>query len=331
MTQPFVHPQGICESANVGEGTSIWAFSHVLPGASIGRDVNINDHVFIENDVLIGDRVTIKSGVQVWDGAELQDDVFIGPNVTFTNDRFPRSKKYPESFPRTVIEAGASIGGGAVLLPGIRIGRKAMVGAGAVITRNVPPFAIVVGNPGRITGYTNSAGVRMRPAASSGATAVSGNLPDARITRLSRATDMRGSLIAMELGSDLPFVPQRYFAVYDVPSPDVRGEHAHHACEQFLMCLKGSVRAIVDDGTERQEFLLDSPDAGLYMPAMTWGTQYAYTSDAVLGVFASLPYDPADYIRSYSEFQELVLAKRSNRKNVNAETRMTAAERVKLR
>lgn len=311
MAQPFVHPQGICETDKVGEDTTIWAFSHVLPGASIGRNVNINDHVFVENDVVIGDRVTVKSGVQVWDGTELQDDVFIGPNVTFTNDRFPRSKQYPESFARTVIETGASIGGGAVLLPGIRVGRKAMVGAGAVVTRNVPPFAIVVGNPARITGYTNSAGVRMTPAASSVTTAGPGELPDTSLTRLSKATDMRGSLIAMEFGSDLPFVPQRFFAVYGVPSPDVRGEHAHRECEQFLICLKGSVRAIVDDGAERREFLLDSPDIGLYMPPMTWGTQYTYTPDAILGVFASLPYDPSDYIRSYSEFQELVQARQA--------------------
>lgn len=311
MTGPFVHPQGICESEDVGEGSTIWAFSHVLPGASIGRNVNINDHVFIENDVVIGDRVTVKSGVQVWDGAELQDDVFIGPNVTFTNDPFPRSKQRPERYARTVIEAGASIGGGAVLLPGVRIGRKAMVGAGAVVTRNVPAFAIVAGNPARITGYTNSAGLRMTAAAHAATGADTADLPDTNLRRLSKATDMRGSLIALELVSDLPFVPRRYFAVYGVPSPDVRGEHAHRACEQFLICLKGSLRAITDDGAERREYLLDSPDVGLYMPAMTWGTQYAYTPDAVLGVFASLPYDPADYIRSYTEFQELVLAQRS--------------------
>lgn len=310
MAPPFVHPQGICESKDVGEGSTIWAFSHVLPGASIGRNVNINDHVFIENDVVIGDRVTVKSGVQLWDGAELQDDVFIGPNVTFTNDLFPRSKQRPERFARTVIEAGASVGGGAVLLPGVRIGRKAMVGAGAVVTRSVPPFAIVAGNPARITGYTNSAGLRMAAAVHPAAGADAADLPDTSLRRLSKATDMRGSLIALELGSDLPFVPRRYFAVYGVPSPDVRGEHAHRACEQFLICLKGSLRAITDDGAERREYLLDSPDVGLYMPAMTWGTQYSYTPDAVLGVFASLPYDSADYIRSYTEFQKLVLAQR---------------------
>jgi UDP-2-acetamido-3-amino-2,3-dideoxy-glucuronate N-acetyltransferase len=302
MTPPFVHSQGICETTKVGDGTTIWAFAHVLPGAVIGQNVNINDHVFIENDVIVGDRVTVKSGVQLWDGIELQDDVFVGPNVTFTNDRFPRSKQYPDSFPRTVVEKGASIGGGAVILPGLRIGQNAMVGAGAVVTRDVPPFAIVVGNPARITGYTDTAGRRMTPLSDD----QDANRRDGRsrpLISLRKATDMRGSLVVAEFGADLPFTPQRFFTVFDVPSRDVRGEHAHRECEQVLVCLKGTVRAIIDDGVEREEFLLDTPDFGLYMPAMTWGTQYAYSPDAVLAVFASLPYDGNDYIRTYSEFQ----------------------------
>jgi len=304
MTTPYVHPQGICESGNVGAGTTIWAFAHVLPGAVIGQDVNVNDHVFIENKVVIGDRVTIKSGVQLWDGIELHDDVFIGPNATFTNDRFPRSKQYPDSFAQTVVERGASIGGGAVILPGLRIGQNAMVGAGAVVTRDVPPFAIVVGNPARITGYADGAGHRM--AAPGVPKEMKAGLTWAPpLVSLRQATDMRGSLVVAEFGTDLPFLPKRFFTVFDVPSIDVRGEHAHRVCEQFLVCLKGSVRAIVDDGVQRREFLLNSPDHGLHMPAMTWGTQYAYSSDAVLAVFASHSYDASDYIRSYSEFQSL--------------------------
>lgn len=306
MTAPFIHPQGICESIEVGDGTTIWAFSHVLPGAVIGRNVNLNDHVFVENDVLIGDRVTVKSGVQLWDGIELQDDVFVGPNVTFTNDSFPRSKQYPDAFPRTVVDKGASIGGGAVILPGIHIGRNAMVGAGSVVTRDVPPFAIVVGNPGRITGYTDSTGQRMTASDMGNSSSVMGEERRRDLRPLRKATDMRGTLVVAEFASDLPFTPQRFFTVFDVPSRDVRGEHAHRKCEQFLVCLRGSVRAIVDDGTKREEFVLDSPDRGLFMPAMTWGTQYGYTPDAVLAVFASLPYDGDDYIRTYSEFQALV-------------------------
>ena len=153
----FVHPSGICESEQVGDGTRIWAFAHVLPGARLGVDCNVNDHVFIENDVVVGDRVTVKSGVQLWDGVRLGDDVFVGPNATFTNDPFPRSKEYPESFAQTVVGPGASIGANAVILPGVRIGRRAMIGAGAVVVRDVPAHAIVVGNPARIVGYADSA------------------------------------------------------------------------------------------------------------------------------------------------------------------------------
>ncbi len=305
MTSAFVHPQGICDATEVGDGTTIWAFSHVLGGAVIGRNVNINDHVFVENDVVVGDRVTVKSGVQLWDGIELHDDVFVGPNATFTNDRFPRSKQYPDSFPRTVVEKGASIGGGAVILPGVRIGQSAMIGAGAVVTRDVPPFAIVVGNPARITGYANTLGSTPRGAVTADASASQSGTGAALVT-LRRATDMRGSLVVAEFDEDLPFKPRRFFTVFGVPSRDVRGEHAHHSCEQFLICLNGSVRAIVDDGAVREEYFLDSPEVGLYMPARTWGTQYAYSPDAVLGVFASLPYDDADYIRSYSDFQDVV-------------------------
>src|SRR6187431_1863846 len=122
----FVHPQALCESTSVGSGTRVWAFAHVLPGAVIGADCNVCDHVFIENDVRVGDRVTIKSGVQLWDGVRVADDAFIGPNATFSNDKFPRSKKYQSAVLQTHIGRGASIGSGAVLLPGVSIGPEAM-------------------------------------------------------------------------------------------------------------------------------------------------------------------------------------------------------------
>lgn len=297
-TDYFVHPQGICESTSVGARSRIWAFSHVLPGAKLGEDVNVNDHVFIENDVVIGDRVTLKSGVQVWDGVRLGDDVFIGPNATFTNDRFPRSKQYPESFPRTIIEDGASVGGGAVILPGIRIGRRAMIGAGAVVTKDVPPYAVVVGNPARIVGYAETTG------ASWSSMPTDDDAGDG-LTRLRTITDTRGGLLPLDLPGDLPFVPQRVFFVHGVPSKEVRGEHAHRRCEQFLICLTGSVSCIVDDGSTRREYTLDDPSKALHMPPMTWGTQYNYSEDAVLAVFASRPYEDADYIRDYEEFRAL--------------------------
>lgn len=299
----FVHPSGICESEHVGEGTRVWAFAHVLPGARIGADCNINDHVFIENDVVLGDRVTVKSGVQLWDGVRLGDDVFVGPNATFTNDMFPRSKEYPGEFLQTIVGPGASIGANSVLLPGIKVGRRAMIGAGSVVVRDVPAHAIVVGNPAKIVGYADSPSPYPNEVEQPLATQPEDEMPGgARLIPVQTASDLRGSLAAIEMASGLPFVPQRFFAVFGVPSKEVRGEHAHRACAQVLVCLKGSVHCIVDDGTHRREVRLGSPDVALHMPPMIWGTQYRYSEDAVLGVFASHSYDPDDYIREYEQF-----------------------------
>jgi acetyltransferase-like isoleucine patch superfamily enzyme len=135
----------------------VWGFSVILPGASIGRDCNICSHTFIEDGAVIGDRVTIKNGVQVWKGVTIEDDVFLGPNATFTNDRFPRGREQPEALLETLVCRGATIGANATILPGLSIGRNALVGAGAVVTRSVPANAIVVGNPARIRGYVKPA------------------------------------------------------------------------------------------------------------------------------------------------------------------------------
>ena len=141
------HKLSDVQSSNIGKGTRIWQFSVIFPGAIIGDDCNICAHTLIENDVVIGDRVTIKSGVYIWDGITLEDDVFIGPCVAFSNDKMPRSKKYPEKFARTVVKKGASIGANATILPGLTIGMNSMVGAGAVVTKDVPDNVIVIGNP----------------------------------------------------------------------------------------------------------------------------------------------------------------------------------------
>lgn len=309
MADFYAHPASICESISVGKNTRLWAFVHVLPGAVIGEDCNVCDGVFIENDVIIGNRVTVKSGVQLWDGVILEDDVFVGPNATFTNDLFPRSKAYPSEFPKTIVRRGASIGGNATILPGLTIGRGAMVGAGAVVTRDVPEFAIVVGNPARISGYaeTGRAGIPGVGIDDSPVDMVQVSQESAgcRLVKLPVASDLRGSLVAAEVDKHVPFPVQRVFAVYDVPSVEARGAHAHRECQQFLVCVKGSVRAIVDDGNERAEFVLSGPEHGLYMPNMVWGTQYQYSKDAVLMVFASHAYDSADYIRDYEDFVRL--------------------------
>lgn len=304
MAEVFVHERGLCESDEVGAGTRIWAFAHVLAGARIGAECNICDGVFVEDEVRVGDRVTIKSGVQLWNGVELEDDVFVGPNATFTNDPFPRSRHYLEEYPRTVVRAGASIGANATILPGLEIGRGAMVGAGAVVTRPVPPHAIVKGNPARIHGYVETAAMAAAPSAPP---ADVGKAPLAvrgvHVQRFPEFSDLRGRLSSGDLpGEGVPFTPQRWFMVYDVPSLHVRGEHAHRACEQFLICVSGQVMVAVDDGSNRAEVLLDAPTVGIYIPAGVWASQFRYDSDAVLLVLASLPYDPDDYIRDYDEF-----------------------------
>lgn len=157
MSDYFKHSHALVESNDIGAGTRIWAFAHILSGAKIGTGCNICDGVFIESDVIIGNDVTIKCGVQLWDGIHIENGVFVGPNATFTNDAFPRSKRTTFALKRTLVKSGASIGANATILPGITIGENAMVGAGAVVTHDVPNNALVMGNPARITGYVNDA------------------------------------------------------------------------------------------------------------------------------------------------------------------------------
>ena len=313
-----IHKTADVQSERIGRGTRIWQSVVVLPGARIGADVNICAHCFVENDVVIGDRVTVKSGVYLWDGIRLDDDVFVGPNVTFTNDKFPRSKIYPGSFMITRVEAGSSIGGGAVLLPGITIGRGAMVGAGAVVTKSVPPYAIVFGSPARITGYVESTtvtggaeGKNILASQDSRESVVKVGVGGVTLHRFKSVQDKRGDLSVGEFHKDIPFEPKRYFLVFNVPSEETRGEHAHHQCHQFLICVKGSCAVVADDGESRCEILLDSPDKGIYLPPLTWGIQYKYSCDAVLLVFASHLYDAEDYIRNYSEFIDIARKKRN--------------------
>lgn len=303
MSQAQIHPQAICESKSIGKGTTVWAFAHILPGAKIGENCNVCDHTFIENDVVVGNNVTLKSGVQLWDGVRIEDDVFVGPNVTFTNDRFPRSKQRPAEFAKTVVRKGASLGANSTLLPGIEIGANAMIGAGAVVTRSVPAYGIIVGNPGRLVGYTNE---KPSPGVMHEEESKSPTVKGVRLIEVPWVKDVRGDLGVIEFAKVLPFAPKRSFYVFDVPDLEVRGEHAHKVCEQFLICLKGSVTVIADDGSRRDHFVLNDPSRGVYLPARVWGTQYRYSPDAVLLVFASHEYDAGDYIRSYDDYLSLV-------------------------
>lgn len=301
----FVHEKAICDSNQVGEGTRIWEFSHILSGASIGTDCNFSSGVLVENEVQIGNRVTIKSGVQIWDGVHIEDDVFIGPNVTFTNDPFPRSKVRPSKFSRTFVKRGASIGGNATILPGLTIGQSALIGAGSVVTRDVPDFAKVFGNPARIRGYVHTDPVKITETFEVTASVAEKNqilAGGVRLVELDQAIDLRGSLVAGELSRHIPFDISRFFLVFDVPSAEARGAHAHKTCHQFIIALGGSVKIVVNDGKSTQEIVMNQPNLGLYMPPMTWGTQYNYSPHTTLLVLASHPYDAGDYLRDFDEF-----------------------------
>lgn len=215
--------------------------------------------------------------------------------------------------PGIIIRAGARLDSASVIGEGVIVGQGAHVRAGAVVLRAVPPNAIVEGNPAQVVGYnvseqglTSRAAPRLIDIHSYPDMPRPGRIPldvgGSEFFLMRRVSDARGALTVGELPSELPFVPARYFAVFDVPSQELRGEHAHKACQQFLICLHGSCRVLLDDGVRRCEVALDRPDIGVFMPAMIWGTQYRYSQDAVLLVFASRTYEANDYLRTYDDF-----------------------------
>ena len=155
----MIHPTADVQTSKIGEGTTIWQFAVVLPGATVGKNCNVNCHTFIENDVIIGDRVTIKSGVYIWDSIEIGNDVFLGPNVTFVNDKYPRSKQYPQKFQVTKIDNFVSVGANSTIMGGVHIGEYALIAAGSLVTKDVPPYSLMLGNPARVAGKVNQNGV----------------------------------------------------------------------------------------------------------------------------------------------------------------------------
>ena len=209
-----------------------------------------------------------------------------------------------------VVETGARIGASATIAMPVTIARDAHLMPGTVVTKDVPPHAIVVGNPAEITGYM-AAGQTATPASRDDAKApaapgtASTQVRGVNLHRLPKILDLRGNLSVGEFTRSIPFEAKRYFLVFDVPNAEIRGEHAHRICHQFLICVHGRCSVLADDGHARQEFLLDDPSIGVHLPPLTWGVQYKYSQDAVLLVFASEFYDPDEYIRDYAEFMQL--------------------------
>ena len=278
------------------EGVAKIASTALLdPETVLGEGCHIGSNVSIGAAVL-GKRVAIAAGLQIPSGIKVGNDVIIAAGVAFDDSVVP---------PSIHIGHRVRIGANATIYAGVTIGDNAIVRPGAVVTRAVPPNAIVSGNPATIDGYVDAllpAATFELAASTSEKLVETSNVGGVTIHRFPIIRDMRGSLSVGEFEREIPFRPLRYFLVFDVPSREVRGEHAHIECHQFLVCIRGTCAVVVDDGHTRQEIVLDGPEKGVYLPPMIWGTQYRYTNDAMLLVFASHHYDASDYIRSYADF-----------------------------
>lgn len=233
------------------------------------------------------------------ESAQIADGVTLGPRVVLFGDGI-------------VVRQNARLDAAAVIGANVTIGQGAWIRAGAVVLRSVPPNAIVEGNPAQVVGYVDSERSQRKPDPKNIDIHGFGHLPrpskvnlgvgNSALFLMRRITEARGALTVGEIPTEVPFSPARYFVVFDVPSMELRGEHAHKQCQEFLICLHGSCRVLLDDGQNRCEVNLDRPDMGVFMPEMIWGTQYHHSPDAVLLVFASRTYEAEDYLRTYDDF-----------------------------
>lgn len=231
--------------------------------------------------------------------ADIAETANIGPRVILAGDGI-------------VVRDHVRLDAACIIGEDVTIGQGAWVRAGAVVLRSVPANAIVEGNPAQVVGYLHRTNSYTRPDPKlidihshenlNRPARVPLDVGDSALYLMRRISDARGALTVGEVPTEVPFSPERYFAVFDVPTVELRGEHAHKKCQQFLICLHGSCRVLLDDSKQRCEVILDRPDMGVFMPAMIWGTQYRYSSDAVLLVFASRPYEADDYLRTYDDF-----------------------------
>jgi UDP-2-acetamido-3-amino-2,3-dideoxy-glucuronate N-acetyltransferase len=296
LAERLTHPTAVVEGADLGQGTRVAAFVHVERGARTGAGCHIAEHAFLGADVVLGERVRVEPGARLV-GVTVGDGAHVGSNAVIgTSEKTSR---------RTSVGRDARLGAHVYVAAGVQIGEQAVVEPGTVVKDDVPSLAIVTGNPARIERYVDSV-------AAAGGDAVAKELPSFRTVqgvkayRMPVITDLRGTISVGEFPKTLPFTPNRYFIIYDVGSVHARGQHAHKKCEQFLVCIRGRVTVLVDDGSSREEVILDSPAVGIHVPPMTWAVQYHYSPDAMLLVLASHAYDPGDYVRDYAEFKGLL-------------------------
>ena len=275
-------------SFNPGEQPEGAAYG-VSPSAIVGPGVKLGPEVYIGPGAIVVGHCEIGAGCRIESGAVLD------PSSDGSNRPI-------------VLEPSVRVMPGATIASGVLVATGAVIEAGTVVQRDVPPHAVVSGNPAQISGYTDSQGTQAREGRGGQARepgVTTSRVRGVTLHHLPRILDLRGNLTVGEFGRSIPFEARRYFMVFGVPNAEIRGEHAHRTCEQFLICAQGSCSVVADDGQDREEFLLDDPALGLYLPALTWGVQYKYSSDAVLLVFASEYYSSEEYIRDYAEFVAL--------------------------
>lgn len=270
-------------------------------------ELSVAHGAVVADDFEHGLNCCVGSYAVIGSGCTVEDDVRIGPRATVLA---------PEATPgsasrRLVVQTGARIGAAAVVCGAVVIGRGARIEPGAVVDSDVPPYAVVAGNPAYVTGYvspsTGDSGARQVEMVRAPSEAGSVLLPSgASVIRFPEVADLRGLLTFAEVDGQLPFTVDRFFLVYDVPSQELRGEHAHHRLHQLIIAVSGAVSVLTDNGTVREEVRLDEPTVGVHIPPMVWGVQFRHTADAVLMVLASDRYDDADYIRDYDEYLQVL-------------------------
>jgi UDP-2-acetamido-3-amino-2,3-dideoxy-glucuronate N-acetyltransferase len=267
----------------------------------------IDPRAVVAESVAVGAGTRISAGAYVGSNVKLGSHVVIGANVTFVE-----AEAGTNASAHTLVEQDVVVGAGAVIYAGVVLAAGCLVRPGTIVTRSVPPGAIVEGSPAVIVGYVatepSGSGVSAVNVGRIGSGIETTPVKGVTVHQFPVIPDLRGNLTVGEFDKQIPFIPRRYFMVFGVPNSEVRGEHAHHACHQFLICVRGSCAVMADDGHKRVEVALTSPDKGIYLPPMTWGVQYKYSPDALLLVFASHHYDAADYIREYTAFLDLIRA-----------------------
>jgi UDP-2-acetamido-3-amino-2,3-dideoxy-glucuronate N-acetyltransferase len=271
----MIHPTAICLSEDIGQDVSVGPYCVIERGVTVADGAALDPHAYVAANASIGAKSRVGAGARIGAGCVIDRDVTVGAN--------------------------------AVIADGVHLHVNSCVAPGTKVSAPVPPYAIVSGHDAAIVGYVDAAaealpniGARSREGSQSS------RVRGVRIYEMREFPDLRGALSVGEFGTDLPFLPKRYFLVYDVLSEQIRGEHAHKNCHQFLMCVQGACSILADDGRSRQEFRLDRRTLGVHLPPMVWGVQYKFTRDGVLLVFASEHYDPDDYIRDYGEFHAAV-------------------------